>query len=234
MLDDGLCWPVWMAACGGMFVFRWSAVTPEIDAPWMESTASDGRRIEPLWDWMFLRSWHKQQLSVVARYWKKQKRNHKLTLYGHALVHLSNLVIGLCRGDISCSLTASYLADLATHNHTHLQTWMNKQCSDVCVSSPQCKIQSCLLAEAVCRFLCQFFFLPVCLSFLFFISSCQGRGLKLSPPPLLVSVSSASAQKNGSWAKKKVTEKNEMRSNLILIWFLLGSCFNPLWAGLPA
>lgn len=89
---------------------------------------------------------------------------------------------------------------------------------------------------AVCR---SIFFLNTCLvgTFLsFFPSVCGDGGLKLSLPylpPLLCTFLSLLQQhrKMGHEERKKWQRKTEMRSNLILIWFLLGSCFNPLWAG---
>lgn len=81
----------------------------------------------------------------------------------------------------------------------------------------------CSLEEAVVRLL----YLSAGVS----VSSCLS--VETESLPHYLSVSSSATQENGSRGKKKVTEekKSEMRSNLMLIWFLLGSCFNPLWAG---
>lgn len=147
---------------------------------------------------------------------------------------------------ISCSVTTSYLAGACTRTRTtyaHLQTWVNKHCSDVCVCV--CFLYVMQNTELFTSRSCLSFFtatfFPTCLSVCLFLSFFPSVWLKLSLPylpaassPLPLCLSRSSTEKWVMSKEKSDREKAEMRSNLILIWFLLGSCFNPLWAGFSA
>ena len=116
---------------------------------------------------------------------------------------------------ISCSVTNSSLIDSGAHTlDTSVCFLYVTQNTELFTS------RGCLTFQ----FFFFFIYVPVC------------GGLKSSLPPLFSTFLSLLQQhrKMGheeKEKKKKWQRKTEMRSNLILIWFLLGSCFNPLWAG---
>lgn len=120
-----------------------------------------------------------------------------------------------------------------THTHTHLCTT-----SDMSVCFLYVMQNTELFSSSGCLSFYLFFlkYLSVGTFLSFFPSVCRDGGLKLSLPylpPLLSTFLSLLQQhrKMGHEERKKWQRKTKMRSNLILIWFLLGSCFNPLWAG---
>lgn len=144
-------------------------------------------------------------------------------------MHFSDEVTDLCRrGIISCSVTTSFLVySCATSDMSVFFLYVMQNIE--------------LFTSRGCLSFRLFFFKypSVGMSLSFFPSVCRDEGLKLSLPclpPLFSTFLPFQLQheKMGHEERKKWQRKSEMRSNLILIWFLLGSCFNPLWAGFPA
>lgn len=122
-------------------------------------------------------------------------------------------VADLCRRGLNVYELLSYswlLADLGTHICLWIHTYSQLRL-----------YVKCLLEEAV--------IVPVCGCICFLLSVCWDWVPSSLPFCLFFS-------STGKWVTRKEKsdrgkKKSEMRSNLMLIWFLLGSCFNPLWAG---
>lgn len=212
-------WPVWTARWDRMFVCLDELLS-------LLDRISGLRCTGNIWETNF--AFISQTAGLMSGWWQcgitlADTHTHRFYLHVHA--HSSNVIIDLCRGDTNTHQLLCYIPK------AHFQTWVLRW---MCVSSTSRETQSSSLAGVVCCFpaarlcLSVALFLPFCLS--------QERTEVIPPltstPPLFLSLLQQHRKVGHERrrTKKKWQRKTEIRSNLILIWFLLGSCFNPVRA----
>lgn len=212
-------WPVWTARWDRMFVCLDELLSLLDRISGLRCTGS-------IWETNF--AFISQTAGLMSGWWQcgitlADTHTHRFYLHVHA--HSSNVIIDLCRGDTNTHQLLCYIPK------AHFQTWVLRW---MCVSSTSRETQSSSLAGVVCCFpaarlcLSVALFLPFCLS--------QERTEVIPPltstPPLFLSLLQQHRKVGHERrrTKKKWQRKTEIRSNLILIWFLLGSCFNPVRA----